>query len=72
MNTYKDRKAKLESAYSFMLKYPKITVWPETAKSVYFACHEKLFNKLAWFFYSLATCNNSTKGSSKMSMKLQK
>ena len=24
---YKDRKAKLESAYSFMLKYSKITVW---------------------------------------------
>ena len=27
MNIQKDRKAKLESAYSFMLKYSKITVW---------------------------------------------
>ena len=28
MNTKKEWKAKLESAYSFMLKYSKITVWP--------------------------------------------
>ena len=28
MNVEKDWKAKLESAYSFMLKYSKITVWP--------------------------------------------
>ena len=27
MNIQKDWKAKLESAYSFMLKYSKITVW---------------------------------------------
>jgi hypothetical protein len=27
MNIWKDWKAKLESAYSFMLKYSKITVW---------------------------------------------
>ena len=27
MNFQKDRKAKLESAYSFMLEYSKITVW---------------------------------------------
>ena len=27
MNIYKDWKAKLESAYSFMLKYSKTTVW---------------------------------------------
>ena len=27
MNIYEDWKAKLESAYSFMLKYSKITVW---------------------------------------------
>ena len=30
MNIYKDWKAKLESAYSFMLKYSKITVWDWT------------------------------------------
>ena len=29
MNIQKDWKAKLESAYSFMLKYSKITVWDE-------------------------------------------
>ena len=27
INIYKDWKAKLESAYSFMFKYSKITVW---------------------------------------------
>ena len=27
MNIYKDWKAELESAYSFILKYSKITVW---------------------------------------------
>ena len=31
MNIQKDWKAKLESVYSFMLKYTKITVWPPSA-----------------------------------------
>ena len=32
MNIQKDWKAKLESAYSFMLKYSKITVWKRLSK----------------------------------------
>ena len=38
----KDWKAKLESAYSFMLKYSKITVWPNERTYTNFAGNKRV------------------------------
>ena len=44
MNIQKDWKAKLESAYSFMLKYSKITVWVRlNIRQSQFMIHKKYF-----------------------------
>ena len=37
MNIWKDWNAKLESAYSFMLKYSKITVW-KASEALHIGC----------------------------------
>ena len=60
MNISKDRKAKLESAYSFMLKYSKITVC--TVTSIFRS--RNVSYEAQFYFYQLPQhiCKNEAAG----------
>ena len=72
-NEYQDWKAKLESAYSFILKYSKMTVWMMNLNNVlhkfvdFFlpnTAQIQFFTKLDWKIKKLTLCAAATVGTS--------